>query len=793
MATYRGSWPPTGRGRPPGRANGAHPPMPPEPYGDPPMSSEAPPSRFAAPGDTYNRGPKRGAHGPTRPFSTNNGYSIDPPPKRNFSPIPQRPPGPPYRGPESNGAGGWSSSAGSANGRSWPPKTKPVDLPPPVRRSGNGYTPQSFAPKGYGDARPIAPKVPADAAPLPYRNRSPDGSSRARPPGNVHFPPPRPSRYASQAPAEPPPPKPNRSAPPRFGNPPVLGADAPANGRRTFTPIEDYLARSDIVADRTRVPTPEPSGHAEDSHFSDSRSKATETRSSFSEPRFNGSDVQESHFNGHVGLSNPLPLGDDYSARALSELAHAIESSAKAERQRDATVSSVGGVSPASDQSPGDDHAWDRDTITPEKLESLLKQADQDEPLIADDTLMAKKPTSSRSPRAALESGRIPQPTRRSRRARHPLVVAGNAVFTLLVILGVAGGGTFVFGKQRFDAAGPLDSDKVVAIPRGLGTRDVTDLLAKEGVIDEPWLFIASAYIFKARGDDLKWGEYQFNKAASLHDVIATLVDGKVIQHKVTFAEGLTSEQIVQRILESDVLTGNIREIPREGTLLPQTYNIVRGTTREQLLQLMQRDQRRAVQEIWDHRAADLPLKSPDQLVTLASIVEKETGRPDERSRVAAVFINRLKQRMRLQSDPTIIYGLVGGKGSLGRPIMRSEIEQPTPYNTYAIDGLPPGPIANPGRASLEAAANPARTRELYFVADGTGGHVFAENLEQHQKNVTHLRQVEQQQQQQQQQILAPWPGPPSPPTTEPSTSSAAPSAAKPRARSAATKPSTTD
>ena len=139
----------------------------------------------------------------------------------------------------------------------------------------------------------------------------------------------------------------------------------------------------------------------------------------------------------------------------------------------------------------------------------------------------------------------------------------------------------------------------------------------------------------------------------------------------------------------------------------------------------------------------DLPLKTPEQLVILASIVEKETGEPDERTRVAAVFVNRLKTKMKLQSDPTIIYGLVGGKGTLGRPIMKSEIEQPTPYNTYVIDGLPPGPIANPGRASLEAAANPARTKELYFVADGTGGHVFSETYDQHQKNVARLRAME--------------------------------------------------
>jgi UPF0755 protein len=248
----------------------------------------------------------------------------------------------------------------------------------------------------------------------------------------------------------------------------------------------------------------------------------------------------------------------------------------------------------------------------------------------------------------------------------------------------------------------------------------------------------------KAR-DELKFGEYQFQKQASLRDVIATIIDGKVVQHTLTIPEGLTSEQIVQRLLENEVLTGNIRELPREGTLLPETFKFTRGMTREQMLQRMQQSQRRIVQEIWDHRSSDLPLKTPDQLVTLASIIEKETGRPDERTRVAAVFVNRLKQRMRLQSDPTIIYGLVGGKGTLGRPIMRSEIDQPTPYNTYVIDGLPPGPIANPGRASLDAAANPARTKELYFVADGSGGHAFAETLDQHQKNVARLRAFEQQ------------------------------------------------
>jgi UPF0755 protein len=196
---------------------------------------------------------------------------------------------------------------------------------------------------------------------------------------------------------------------------------------------------------------------------------------------------------------------------------------------------------------------------------------------------------------------------------------------------------------------------------------------------------------------------------------------------------------------ESDLFSGSVREIPREGTLLPETYNFPRGTTREQVIQRMQREQKRVIAEIWERRSQDVPVKSPEQLVTLASIVEKETGKPDERSRVAAVFVNRMKQKIKLQSDPTIIYGLVGGKGTLGRPIKRSEITQPSPYNTYVIDGLPPGPISNPGRASLEAAANPARTRDLFFVADGTGGHSFTETYDQHQKNVAKLRAMEKQ------------------------------------------------
>ena len=354
-------------------------------------------------------------------------------------------------------------------------------------------------------------------------------------------------------------------------------------------------------------------------------------------------------------------------------------------------------------------------------------------------------PISPRSPRAALEPEQVPPPPKRSERARNPFVVAGNAIITILLLVMIGGGGLYVYGKQKIEAPGPLQQDKIVNIPQRSGMSDIADILQREGVIDDNrWAFIGSVFALKARSD-LKPGEYAFTKNASLREVIGTIVEGKVVQHSITIPEGLTSEQIVARLTENDIFSGAIRTIPSEGSLLPETYKFPRGAQREQVIARMQQAQRRVLAEVWERRNVDIPLKSPEQLVTLASIVEKETGRPDERSRVAAVFINRLQKKMKLQSDPTIIYGLVGGKGTLGRPIKRSEIQQPSPYNTYVVDGLPPGPIANPGRASLEATANPARTRDLFFVADGTGGHTFTETYDQHQKNVVRLRMLEKQ------------------------------------------------
>ncbi len=317
-----------------------------------------------------------------------------------------------------------------------------------------------------------------------------------------------------------------------------------------------------------------------------------------------------------------------------------------------------------------------------------------------------------------------------------------SGFLTLLVFVSIIVGGGILYGRSMMSQPGPLDQDKVVFIPRGSGASEIAAILEQNGVISSAFSFEVAHVLSGAQS--LKAGEFQFKQNASLSDVRDVLINGRSIQHSITIPEGLTSEQIVQRIQENDILQGEIRNIPREGALLPDTYRFERGTSREQMLARMEREQRRVLQEIWARRSPDIPLKNPNELVILASIVEKETGRADERTRVASVFINRLNRGMRLESDPTIIYGIVGGKGSLGRPILASEIRAPTPYNTYVINGLPPGPIANPGRASMEATANPSKTRDIFFVADGTGGHAFAETYEQHQRNVARWRQIEQ-------------------------------------------------
>jgi UPF0755 protein len=349
---------------------------------------------------------------------------------------------------------------------------------------------------------------------------------------------------------------------------------------------------------------------------------------------------------------------------------------------------------------------------------------------------------SPRSPSEAIKPSMAPPPPPKLRRRRRGMMSLLSGLLTLLVAVSIAGIFGFSMLQQAVTADGPLQSDKVVVIPRNTGTGEIAQILKQEGVVEQPLLFQAYAYMNRQRGQ-LKAGEFQFKAGTSVEEAIDTLIQGRAILHTVSVPEGLTSEQVLARLYEHEILTGDVSETPREGSLLPDTYKFERGTTRQQIINTMQAAQRQAIEQIWQRRSPELPIKSPQELVILASIVEKETGRADERTRVAGVFINRLMKRMKLQSDPTIVYGMVGGKGTLGRGILRSEIQAATPYNTYVIEGLPPGPIANPGRAALEAVANPSRTKDLYFVADGSGGHAFAETYEQHQRNVARWRQIE--------------------------------------------------
>ncbi len=346
------------------------------------------------------------------------------------------------------------------------------------------------------------------------------------------------------------------------------------------------------------------------------------------------------------------------------------------------------------------------------------------------------------TPRASLqpEAARSGPPA--SRHARKQWVVVGNLIMSLLLVGLVGGFLATVYARQAFVAPGPLPQEKAVFIPRGSGIDQIAETLERNNVISDRLLFVGAVHVL-GRSNDLKWGEYLFPRNVSTAEALAIIIEGRSIEYRLTIPEGLTSEQIVGRLRDNEVLTGEIARVPREGSLLPETYRFTRGTTRQQMIDQMTQHQTRLLQQIWNRRAQDLPIRSAEELVILASIVEKETGRADERARVAGVFINRLNRRMRLQSDPTIVYGVVGGRGTLGRPISRADINQLTPFNTYQIDGLPPTPIANPGRAAMEAVANPARHRDLYFVADGTGGHAFAETLEQHNRNVAQWREIE--------------------------------------------------
>jgi UPF0755 protein len=314
-----------------------------------------------------------------------------------------------------------------------------------------------------------------------------------------------------------------------------------------------------------------------------------------------------------------------------------------------------------------------------------------------------------------------------------------SAIITLLVLGLIA----LLVSVWAYESAGPkarAGAATTVILRKGAGVSEVASDLVQAGVVRSAALFIAAAEITRA-APRLKAGEYAFPSEASLAQVIRKIRTGDIVHHRITIAEGLTSQQAVDLINASDVLVGQI-PTPPEGSILPETYDVTRGEQRAAVLQKMMDARDRVVSELWAHHKPGLPYQTVDQAVTLASIVEKETALPGERPRVAAVYVNRLRQGMKLQADPTIIYGINGGL-PLGRGIRESELLAPTPYNTYVITGLPPGPIGNPGRASLAAAMDPPDTNELYFVADGSGGHAFAATYEEQAKNVARWRQIE--------------------------------------------------
>jgi UPF0755 protein len=330
----------------------------------------------------------------------------------------------------------------------------------------------------------------------------------------------------------------------------------------------------------------------------------------------------------------------------------------------------------------------------------------------------------------------------------------GRLLFWLAVLGGAAAIFLYFFFTSAISRPGPNAQAEAFMVERGASGAQIASALEREGLITDALLFRIANRLYGS-GQTLQAGEYQIPARASVRQIVEMMTSGEALQHAITFHEGITIAAAMKIIEESDVLTGDMPEAPPEGSILPETYHVERGMTRAALLQQMRDARDRALAEIWDSRQADLPINSPDELVTLASIVERETGVPTERPQVAAVFVNRLRVPMRLESDPTIIYGvcrqfpdrcldgrLVNAQGQR-RTIRQSEIALNTGYNTYRIDRLPPTPISNPGRAALEATANPADSNALYFVADGTGGHVFASSLAEHNANVARWRTIE--------------------------------------------------
>jgi UPF0755 protein len=340
-------------------------------------------------------------------------------------------------------------------------------------------------------------------------------------------------------------------------------------------------------------------------------------------------------------------------------------------------------------------------------------------------------------------------------------------LFFLTLFLTVMGG-ALVVGNQLLNAAGPNEVAKNVVIPRGAGPAIMSRVLYEQGVIRHPQLF-RIAVMIDPTPRTIKAGEYEVPARTSMVALLELLQSGKQVQRRFTVPEGMTTHEILELLKKTEMLQGDVTVDVKEGDLLPETYFFSRDDTRDSIVLRMKEAMEKVLDEAWRKRAAGLPLANRQQALALASIVEKETALPAERPRVAAVYINRLRHRMKLESDPTTVYAVTAGKGPLGRELTRADLQSQSPYNTYVVTGLPPGPICNPGRASIQAALNPApRDRSFFFVADGQGGHAFAATLAEHNRNVARWREIQRQRQEAQQGGTQPAPPQPAPPAAPP-------------------------